>query len=127
MGQDAENDVPVRMTFLRRLREDARQEWAELAQRAARSHRWLKLKRRTVWRVEGWLLAWTEDAEPCSDYSARLLAETDDGDWLVPAGERYGGPWWEGYWCWWKPTHWPVYIRSRRRRSYVMVERYVDE
>jgi hypothetical protein len=63
------------------------------------------------------------DAEPCADYGARLLGEDEEGDVLVPAGKRNGEPWWEGYWCWWKPTHWPVYIRSLRRRTYVMVER----
>lgn len=77
-----------------------------------------------VWRVEGWLLDWTEDAEPCDDYEARLLAVDDDGDWLVPApiGYRNGEPWWQGYWHWWWPGHWPVYLRSRRRNTYVMVE-----
>jgi hypothetical protein len=83
--------------------------------------RWFKVN--VTWRIEGWLLRWMVDAEPCSDYAARLLAENDDGDVLVPAGERNGEPWWEGYWCWWKPTHWPVYVRSLRRRTYVMVER----
>lgn len=84
-----------------------------------RAIRWLK--KRFVWSVEDRLLAWTVDAEPCSDYAARLLAEDDNGDWLVPS--RRTPEWWQGYWCWWRPTHWPAYVRSRRRGTYVMVER----
>lgn len=80
-------------------------------------------KRRVIWAVENRLLAWTVDVEPCDDYYARLLAEDEDGTFLVPRGERNGMPWWQGHWRWWRPSHWPVYIRSRRRRAYVMVER----
>jgi hypothetical protein len=93
-----------------------------LTSRARYSRPVLWWKRAVIWRVDGWLLAWTEGVEPCSDYSARLLAEDDNGDWLVPAGLRDGEPWWQGYWRWWRPDHWPVYVRSLRRRSYVMVE-----
>jgi len=114
----------VRLGWFRRAREDARQEFSEIARRIrySRVYRgwWLH---GFVWRVEGGLLAWTQDAEPCDDYGANLLAENEDGDWLVPAGIRNGEPWWQGYWRWWRPDHWPVYLRSRRRRTYVMVER----
>lgn len=89
--------------------------------RYSRPVRWWK--RHVIWAVESRLLAWVEDVEPCSDYSARLLGENEDGDFIVPCGERDGMPWWEGYWRWWLPWHWPVYLRSRRRRAYVMVER----
>jgi hypothetical protein len=113
----------VRMTWAHIVREDARREFAALARRVrySKAYRewWL---RGFVWRIEGWLLAWTTDAEPCDDYRGRLLAEDDNGDWLVPAADRNGEPYWRGYWRWWRPDHWPVYLRSWRRRTYVMVE-----
>lgn len=84
---------------------------------------WWLVKRHTAWRIEGWLLAWTEDAEPTYD-GPRYLAQDEDGDWLVPQGTRNGEPWWQGYWRWWRPDHWPVYLRSRRARTWVMVERW---
>ena len=92
--------------------------------RYSRPVRWCQ--RHVAWRFEGWLLAWTEGADPSNDYEARLLAEDEDGDWLVPAGRRNGEPYWSGYWRWWRPSHWPIYLRSRRARSYVMVERSYD-
>lgn len=86
-----------------------------------RSRRWRQIKRRTVWAIENRLLSWMVDAEP-SDPSpgVRLLAEDPAGDVLMPSRTRED--WWQGYWCWWKPTHWPAYLRSRRLRTYVMVE-----
>lgn len=98
----------------------------DLRRRITQSHKWWLIKRHTSWRIEGWLLAWTEGVEPCDDYEARLLAEDDSGDWLVPAGYRDGWPSWQGYWRWWRPDHWPVYVRSRRAQAYVMVERWSE-
>jgi hypothetical protein len=80
---------------------------------------WREVKRNTVWRVEGWLLAWMEAADEGSQ-RGDLLAECECGDMWVPS--RTHGGWWDRMWCWWKPTHWPAYIRSRRARAYVMIE-----
>lgn len=110
------------MTWRRRLVEDARAEFSTIANRVrlSRAVRWWKAN--VVWRVDGWLLAWTEGVEPSDAADLRYLAEDDSGDWLVPRGLRDGEPWWQGYWRWWRPDHWPVYYRSRRDRTYVMVE-----
>lgn len=118
----------VRMTWGRRCIEDARQEFATIARqiRYSRLYRewWL---RRFVWRVEFALLAWAEKAEPSDAREfPRLLAEDDNGDWLMPRGYRDGEPYWKGWWRWWMPTHWPAYIRTRRAGTYVMVERCED-
>lgn len=72
------------------------------------------------------LLRWIEDAEPIDPTpdNLRLLAEDDNGDILIPHPTRAG--WWEDHWQWWRPSHWPPYIRSRRHGqygAYVMVER----
>ena len=80
---------------------------------------WREVKRNTVWRVEGWLLSWMEDADEGSRRSD-LLAECGCGDVWMPSRTREG--WWDRMWCWWKPTHWPAYVRSRRARAYVMIE-----
>lgn len=114
----------IRMTWLRRAREDARQEFAQAASRIRYSRvvRWWK--RHVAWKIDGWLLAWTEGVEPADRDDLRFLAEDDSGDWLVPHGYRDGEPYWQGYWRWWRPDHWPVYVRSRRARTYVMVERW---
>lgn len=76
------------------------------------------------WRIEGWLLAWTFDAEPTDHADASLLAEDDNGGCLMPHRFEDGEPYWMGRWRWWRPDHWPVYVRSRRARTYVMVERW---
>ena len=112
-----------RLTWLGRLREDAREEFRSHANalRYSRPVRWWK--RHVVWSVEGWLLAWAQDVEPTNNPDLRFLAEDDSGDWLMPRGIRDGMPWWQGYWRWWRPDHWPVYLRTRRARTYVMVER----
>lgn len=79
---------------------------------------WREVKRKTVWRIEGRLLAWVESADEVG--CGNLLGECDCGDFYVPSRTREG--WWDRLWCWWKPTHWPVYLRSRRARAYVMIE-----
>lgn len=80
------------------------------------------IKHRFGRRIDGWLFAWIQDAEAVWDDQATLIGETEDGDILMPVGITDHGPWWQGYWCWWKPTHWPAYIRSRHRKQYVMIE-----
>lgn len=75
------------------------------------------------WRIHLRLTAWMEHAEPADSPDLRLLAEDDAGEVCMPSGYLGGEPYWKGLWCWWKPAHWPVYIRSRLRKSYVMVER----
>lgn len=114
------SDLPEkRMTWARRAAEDARHEWTGLRD-AVRRWPW---RRKVARAIDGWFLGWIADVEPCDDYEARLLAEDDSGAILVPSGrDSTGGPYWQGCWCWWKPTHWPVYVRSRRRRAFVMVE-----
>ncbi len=122
-GPQTDETDEIRMTWLRRAHEDARQEFSQIASRVRRSRAVRWWKRRVAWKIEGCLLAWTEAAEPTERADLRFLAEDDDGDWLVPRGSRDGQPYWRGYWRWWRPDHWPVYVRSRRARTYVMVER----
>lgn len=81
-----------------------------------------RIKRAINIRIEGWLFAWTQDAEAVYDDEGVLVGECEDGDFLMPRGITERGPWWQGYWCWWKPTHWPAYIRSRRRNAYAFIE-----
>lgn len=88
-------------------------------------HWWREsVKRRTVWRLEAWLLGWVFEADAVRGRSD-LLAECDCGDIYMPSRTREG--WWDRLWCWWKPTHWPAYLRSRRARAYVMIEHEGDD
>lgn len=78
-------------------------------------------------RIDGWLFAWIEGAEAVYDDKAELIGEGDDGDIYMPRGITEKGPRWQGYWCWWKPTHWPSYLRSRRRNAYAFIDLGGDE
>lgn len=113
-------DQMTRLTWRRRVAEDARMEWSEIRAWLWRQ-RWYRRCRGVLWGINLRLLAWMEDADTSDD--PRLLAEDDNGDTLVRSGfDSHGEPYWEGYFMWWKPWHWPIYVRSRRARAYVMVE-----
>lgn len=114
------NAPQIRLGWGRRIVEDLRAEFRhEFGPVVKRTGRFL---RRLNNRIDGRLFAWMADAEPSHSPSLRLLAEDDQGYMLMPAGIRNGEPWWEGRWCWYRPDHWPVYVRTTCARSYVMVE-----
>ena len=77
---------------------------------------------------------WTELAERVTDkplgasnWFVGLMAENEDGMWLLPSWgnphrDEYPGGWWGRSLDLRRPTHWLPYLRSRLTRKLVWVE-----
>jgi hypothetical protein len=63
---------------------------------------------------------WMESAVGNGQYADNLLGENQNGDLFVPS--RTQPDWWDREFNPRNPLHWPYYLRSRVRRSVVMIE-----
>lgn len=61
---------------------------------------------------------WTETAD--REGGADVLGEDENGRLWVPSRTTVG--WWDRRLSLWRPTHWPYYLRSRRRRTLAFIE-----
>ena len=62
---------------------------------------------------------WTATAERTTD-DWDVLGGDDRGDLWVPSCSVCG--WWDRRFSPWRPTHWPAWLRSRRRRRLAFIE-----
>jgi hypothetical protein len=64
---------------------------------------------------------WMERVEMIdADHARHYLGEDDRGELWAPSRTQAG--WWDRRFCWWKPTHWPYYLRSRIERQVAFIE-----
>lgn len=63
---------------------------------------------------------WTEDADRVSYDNRWLLGEDEYGVLVVPSLTRPGV--WDRDFRWWRPTHWPSWLLSRRSNRLAWVE-----
>lgn len=63
---------------------------------------------------------WRETADRVTGGDPRILGEDDHGDLFVPSLTR--PEYWDRRFAWWKPTHWPYYVRSRLTNRVAFLE-----